>query len=165
MLLDEFCGAPQNLFEAVGFGDVVVGPQLQPLGTVFGSIQGTEHDNRGVGQALVGDFAHQTTDFPTIQFRQHDVEQNQVGTQGVDQAAGIQSIAGNGGDETVPAQKALQQFSQFRFVLDDQDFALSIVGLRVARKCCRVVRVGTCDRWSWSIASIGKVSQSVSPGL
>ena len=99
-----------------GLDDVVVGAQLQTQHLIVGLALGCQHDNGGV--VLGADLA---ADFPSVHYRHHNVQQDQVGMQFVKVGQGCFAVMGHRDRVALLDQVKTQQFADIFIVIDNED--------------------------------------------
>ena len=109
--------AGQNLLHLKGLDDIVVGAPLQPGHLVLGLPLGGEHDD-GHLAALPDLFQYG----PAIHYRQHDVQQHQVGLKGAEILHALAAVLGHLGLKALFFQVEVQKLRNVAVVLYDQNF-------------------------------------------
>ena len=108
--------AGHELAEAEGLGDVVAGAELEAEDDVDLGVPGRDHDDR---HRLEG--AHLLADLDAGLVGQHDVEQDEVGVDPVEEAQRLVAVAGRLDGEALPGQARRQGLSIRLLVVDDED--------------------------------------------
>ena len=108
--------AGHELAEAEGLGHVVAGAELEAEDDVDLGVAGRHHDDR---HRLEG--AHLLADLDAGLVGQHDVEQDEVGVDPVEEAQRLVAVAGGLDGEALAGQARGQGLSIGLLVVDDQD--------------------------------------------
>ena len=108
-----------------GFGDVVVGPGLQPGDDVCSLRTSGEHDDRHPAGA-----SDVSTHLDAVAAGQHEVEQDEVGAETGAGVEGVGTVVAPVGDVTLPLQDDLHHLGKCGVIVDDEHS--SGVVLRVA---------------------------------
>ena len=115
----------QQFAGAKGFGDVIVGSQIQRLDLVLLGGAGREHDDGG--QELL---PHKTDELQTVPVRQAQIQDDEIrivgGEQGLAHGAGV----GNKGLIAVGLQQRLNKAADVGLVFHDQNLEFVIAHLR-----------------------------------
>ena len=114
-----------------GLGHVVVDIQAEAPELLRLSVQSREHQNGHLG--LASDLR---ADPETVDFRQHDVQQDQVKRLGAEQVQGRRAVSGHSGRIARVLQIGAQQLLQLRLILHDQNsFHQQSPGKSIAQDC------------------------------
>lgn len=99
-----------------GLGHIVVDVHTETPELRFFPVQGGEHQNRNLGL-----LADQLANSKTIDFREHQVQQNQVESLSAKQCQGCHAIPSYGGLITGVLQVGTQQLLDVRLVFNNQN--------------------------------------------
>lgn len=108
-----------------GFGDVVVGPRLQPGDDVCSLRTSGEHDDRYSAGA-----SNVSTHLDSVAAGQHEVEQDEVGAKSGAGVDGVGTVVAPVGEVSLPLQNDLHHLGEGGVIVDDEH--PSGVVLRVA---------------------------------
>ena len=108
----------EEVVDAVGLGDVGVGPDAEALDAVVGVVQGGEHHDRGEHRRAVG--PEPAADVEAVDVGQHQVEQDDVGRDAAGPAPGPVSPSRRRRLEVAQPEQPGDHLRLVRMILDDQ---------------------------------------------
>ena len=111
----------QHLAKGRGLREKGIGPVLDPLNSYVLIAEVGEHNNRRSGELGVIMAADRAAHRPAIQDRQHEIEQNTVGPDGLDHSAAFATVTRNLGLEAPALQTVGQEIGDVLLVLDNKD--------------------------------------------